>query len=86
MVLLKVAHAPAGAATLIVSLGIVTRPWQFLVIEIAVALLSLQAICFNRLAGLKCPLWVGPADSVMEELPKERINPDDGRRGTQRAA
>lgn len=68
MVLLKVAHAPAGATTLIVSLGMITQPWHLAVIEIAVALLCLQAICFNRLAGLNYPLWVGPVDSAMEEL------------------
>jgi CBS domain-containing membrane protein len=68
MVLLKVVHAPAGATALIISLGIITQPWQLLVIEIAVAMLSLQAICFNRLAGLNYPLWVGPTDSAMEEL------------------
>ncbi len=68
MVLLKVAHAPAGATTLIVSLGIITRPWHLAIIEIAVALLCLQAICFNRLAGLNYPLWIGPVDSAMEEL------------------
>jgi CBS domain-containing membrane protein len=68
MVILKVAHAPAGATTLIVSLGIITRPWHLVVIEIAVALLCLQAICFNRLAGLNYPLWVGSVDSAMEEL------------------
>jgi CBS domain-containing membrane protein len=83
MVLLKVAHAPAGATTLIVSMGIITRPAHLAVIEIAVGLLCLQAICFNRLAGLNYPLWVGPVDSAMEELRtgrrleerKERIGP-----------
>jgi CBS domain-containing membrane protein len=68
MVLMKVAHAPAGATTLIVSLGIITRPWHLVVIEIAVALLCLQALAFNRLAGLKYPLWASPVDSAMEEL------------------
>lgn len=68
MVLLKVAHAPAGATTLIVSMGMITRPWHLVVIEIAVALLCVQAIGFNRLAGLNYPLWVGPVDSAMEEL------------------
>jgi CBS domain-containing membrane protein len=83
MVLLKVAHAPAGATTLIVSLGIITLPWHLVIIEIAVGLLCLQAICFNRLAGLNYPLWVGPVDSAMEELRsgrrleehKERVTP-----------
>lgn len=83
MVLLKVAHAPAGATTLIVSLGFITQPWHLAVIEIAVGLLCLQAICFNRWAGLNYPLWVGPRDSAMEELEtgrrleerKESVNP-----------
>ena len=56
MILLKAAHPPAGATTLIVSLGIVTRPFHLLVIEIAVAVLTLQAIAINRLAGIDYPL------------------------------
>jgi CBS-domain-containing membrane protein len=57
MILFKAAHPPAGATTLIVSLGIVTRPLHLLVIEVAVALLVLQAIAINRLAGIDYPLW-----------------------------
>lgn len=57
MILLKAAHPPAGATTLIISLGIVTRPSYLLVIELAVALLTLQAIGINRLAGIDYPLW-----------------------------
>jgi CBS domain-containing membrane protein len=57
MILFKAAHPPAGATTLIISLGIVTRPFHLLVIEIAVAILTLQAIVINRLAGIDYPLW-----------------------------
>jgi CBS domain-containing membrane protein len=57
MILCKAAHPPAGATTLIISLGIVTRPFYLLVIELAVVLLCLQAIAINRLAGLDYPLW-----------------------------
>lgn len=57
MILLKAAHPPAGATTLIISLGIVTRPSYLAVIEVAVALLTLQAIVINRLAGIEYPLW-----------------------------
>jgi CBS-domain-containing membrane protein len=57
MILLKAAHPPAGATTLIVSLGIVTTPFHLIVIEIAVAILTLQAIAFNRLAGIPYPFW-----------------------------
>ena len=57
MILLKAAHPPAGATTLIVALGIIIQPKSLLAIEIAVALLTLQAIAINRLAGLDYPLW-----------------------------
>ena len=60
MILAKAAHPPAGATTLIISLGIVTRPFHLLVIEIAVAILTLQAIVINRLAGIDYPLWALP--------------------------
>jgi CBS-domain-containing membrane protein len=61
MILLKAAHPPAGATTLIISLGIVTRPSYLAVIEVAVALLTLQAIAINRLAGIDYPLWAKKA-------------------------
>ena len=57
MVLLDVSHPPAGATTLIVSLGIISRPRELVVIEIAVFLLVAQALVINRLAGLRYPLW-----------------------------
>jgi CBS domain-containing membrane protein len=57
MILLKAAHPPAGATTLIISLGIVTSPFHLVVIEIAVAILTVQAIAINRLAGIDYPLW-----------------------------
>lgn len=57
MVLLKVAHPPAGATTLIVSLGIVTEPIDLLVLEVAVVVMVLQTIVINRLAGIDYPLW-----------------------------
>jgi CBS-domain-containing membrane protein len=66
MILFKAAHPPAGATTLIVALGIIIQPRNLLVIEIAVALLTLQAIFINRLAGLDYPLW---ARRVKEPAP-----------------
>src|SRR6266702_3073962 len=59
MVLLKSPHPPAGATTLIISLGILTKPWQLLLLMLAVVLLTLQALAINRLAGIPYPLW-GP--------------------------
>src|SRR3984893_17552827 len=64
MILAKAAHPPAGATTLIISLGIVTRPFHLLVIEIAVAILTLQAIVINRLAGIDYPPWARRARAV----------------------
>jgi CBS domain-containing membrane protein len=57
MVLLKSPHPPAGATTLIISLGILTRPLQLLLLLVAVVLLTLQAFAINRLAGIPYPLW-----------------------------
>lgn len=57
MIFLGVVHPPAGATTLIISLGIITKPFQLLMIEVAVALLTLQAIGINRLTGQDYPLW-----------------------------
>ena len=57
MVLFKSPHPPAGATTLIVSLGILTKPWQLLLLIVAVVLLTLQAFAINRLAGIPYPLW-----------------------------
>src|SRR6266567_3820174 len=57
MVLLKSPHPPAGATTLIISLGILTKPWQLLLLMMAVILLTLQAIAINRAAGIPYPLW-----------------------------
>jgi CBS domain-containing membrane protein len=61
MVLLGVSHPPAGATTLIISLGIISRPRELVIIEAAVFLLVAQALVINRLAGLPYPLWNGPA-------------------------
>lgn len=57
MVLLRASHPPAGATTLIVSLGIISKPQELVIIEIAVFLLVTQGLLINRLAGLPYPLW-----------------------------
>lgn len=57
MVLAKSPHPPAGATTLIISLGILTKPWQLVLLLGAVILLTLQAFTINRLAGIPYPLW-----------------------------
>lgn len=57
MVLLRVPHPPAGATTLIVSLGLMPHLGQLLVLMLAVLLLTGQTLLINRLAGLPYPLW-----------------------------
>lgn len=51
MLLLNVWHPPAGATTLIVSLGFITRPYHLLVVEAAVVALVVMAGVINRVAG-----------------------------------
>lgn len=60
MALLRVSHPPAGATTLIVSLGIISQPKELVIIEVAVILLTAQALAINRLAGLPYPVWGNP--------------------------
>ena len=57
MALFRVSHPPAGATTLIVSLGIISQPKELVIIEVAVILLTVQAFAINRLAGIPYPLW-----------------------------
>lgn len=57
MVWLRVPHPPAGATTLIVSLGILREPWQLAVLMLAVVLLVIQGYVINHLAGIDYPRW-----------------------------
>lgn len=57
MVWLRVPHPPAGATTLIVSLGILRTPGQLAVLMLAVVLLTIQGFVINRVAGIDYPLW-----------------------------
>ncbi len=66
MLLLRCAHPPAGATTMIISLGVISRPAHLLLIELAVVVLVVQAIVMNRLAGLDYPLWSNPARPVLD--------------------
>jgi CBS-domain-containing membrane protein len=71
MVLLRAPHPPAGATTLIISLGIITRPRHLAAIEGAVALLALQAILINRAGGLDYPLWAPRKPAGGRVVPQE---------------
>src|SRR5215469_393737 len=69
MVLLDVSHPPAGATTLIVSLGIIAQPRELVIIEVAVFLLVAQALVINRLAGLRYPWWSAPDQIESDRRP-----------------
>jgi len=68
MVWLRVPHPPAGATTLIVSLGILRTPGQLAVLTLAVILLTIQGFAINRLAGIDYPVW-RPQDQLSKGAP-----------------
>ena len=57
MVWLRVPHPPAGATTLIVSLGLITTIPELAVLMLGVVLLVGQGFVINRLAGIAYPVW-----------------------------
>ncbi len=57
MVLLRRGHPPAGATTLIVSLGLMTSISQLAVLMAAVILLVVEGHVIHRLAGTRYPTW-----------------------------
>ena len=57
MVWLRAPHPPAGATTLIVSLGILPDPADLAVLMLAVVALVGQAYVINHLAGIDYPRW-----------------------------
>jgi CBS-domain-containing membrane protein len=61
MVWARSPHPPAGATTLIVSLGILRRPVNLLVLMLAVFLLVVQGFVINRLAAIPYPGGPPPA-------------------------
>lgn len=54
---LRAAHPPAGATTIIVSAGLLHTPSQIAAIAGGVLLLATAAVGLNRLLGVPAPLW-----------------------------
>ena len=71
--LIRSPHAPAGASTLIVSLGLLTTNKQLLMMGASVALIAVAGLALNFLTGVHVPLWrrpgVGPPSDVGEVIP-----------------
>lgn len=57
MAFFRVPHPPAGATTLMISLGILVQPVHAAVLMLAVILLVGQGLAINRFAGIDYPLW-----------------------------
>lgn len=57
MTLTGAQHAPAGATTLIVSLGILTSGRDLIALMLAVIFLAYQGVAVNRVAGFDVTLW-----------------------------
>lgn len=57
--LLRAAHPPAGATTVIVSIGLLTTVEECAILLTGVLLLSTAAWCLNRALGVPAPVWTG---------------------------
>lgn len=57
MTLAKAEHAPAGATTLIVALGIMPHPLSMLPLMAAVVMLTAFGLGASRLSGIDYPVW-----------------------------
>jgi CBS domain-containing membrane protein len=58
--LLRAAHPPAGATTIIVSSGLLDDPEQLLAVFVGVAILTAASFGLNRLLGVPAPRWAAP--------------------------
>ena len=65
MVWLRVPHPPAGATTLIISLGILRDVGDIALLVLAVGVLVAMAFVANRVVGLPYPVW-GPKPAPVE--------------------
>jgi CBS domain-containing membrane protein len=57
LIILSSPHPPAGATTLIVSLGLLSTPAQLAAMAAGVVLLTIVGWLLNRLLGVPVPLW-----------------------------
>lgn len=57
VLLLRASHPPAGATTLIVSLGLLQTPQEMLTLMAGVVILTITGWVINRASGVPMPLW-----------------------------
>jgi len=58
--LLRSAHPPAGATTIIVASGLLDEPRQLLAVAVGVLILTTASHGLNRLMGVAVPRWAAP--------------------------
>ncbi|MGH3267197.1 MAG: HPP family protein [Trebonia sp.] len=84
MILLRTEHGPAGATTLIVSLGFMTGIVSLFLLMAGVVALVAEGVLIDRLVGLDLPYW---SDHVHVHAPRHGHGHGHGRRrGPQRPA
>jgi CBS-domain-containing membrane protein len=59
--LLRAAHPPAGATTIIVSSGLLAQPDQLVAVVVGVLIVTVAGVGLNRAMGVPAPVWRGPA-------------------------
>lgn len=64
IVALRALHPPAGATSLLVSLGFVRAPIELLLMFGGVVLIVAAGFALNRLAGVEVPWWAPHADAT----------------------
>jgi hypothetical protein len=57
--LVRAAHPPAGATTVIVALGLLDTGHQMIILAIGVLLVVIPAGIINRMLGVPAPIWSG---------------------------
>ncbi len=85
--LIRCPHAPAGASTLIVSLGLLTTNRQLMMMAASVALVAVAGWALNLPTGVRVPLWRKPGSRPPSDVgevippPWTPYVPADGRTG-----
>jgi CBS domain-containing membrane protein len=57
---LRSAHPPAGATTIIVASGLLAKPHQLVDVLVGVVLLTIAGWILNRVMGVPAPVWAAP--------------------------
>jgi uncharacterized membrane protein len=71
--LIRAPHAPAGATTLIVSLGVLTSGEQLLMMAASVVLVAVLGWALNLLVGVRVPLWPNRRMTAGDEVGEQMV-------------